>query len=204
VSDRAGSITEPLACAIRAVDRSGLRSADRVCVVGGGPLGLLILMVAKASGARTTVVSEPSPYRRALAERLGADLTVDPGSANLKEVLSELTDGYGPEVVFEVVGLRATIEQAIDLAAPGGTVVIAGVPDQGALVQLSPAGVLYRELTIRGTKGITHGMDRALRWLGVMDVEPLLTHTFPLARVAEAVELSLTGGCGKVLIEARL
>ena len=203
VSDRAGSITEPLACAIRAVDRSGLRTADRICVVGGGPLGLLILMMAKATGARTAVVSDPSPYRRALAERLGADLTVDPRSANLKEVLSELTEGYGPEVVFEVVGLQATIEQAIDLAAPGGTVVIAGVADQDALVQVSPAGVFYRELTIRGTKGITHGMDRALRWLGAMDVEPLLTHTFPLARAADAVELSLTGGCGKVLIQVR-
>ncbi len=203
VSDRAGSITEPLACAIRAVDRSGLRSADRVCIVGGGPLGLLILMMAKAAGARTAVVSEPSPYRRALAERLGADRTIDPGNADLKEVLGALTDGYGPEVVFEVVGLPATIEQAVELAAPGGTVVIAGVPDEQARVRLSAAGVFYRELTIRGTKGITHGMDRALRWLGVMDVEPLLTHTFPLARAADAVELSLSAGCGKVLIQAR-
>lgn len=201
VSDRAGAITEPLACAIRAVDRSGLRSADRVAVIGGGPLGLLILMVAKATGARTVVVSEPSSYRRALAERLGADRTVDPSGASLKDVMSDLTEGYGPDVVFEVVGRRATIEQAVDIAAPGGTVVIAGVPEPDVHVEIPPAGVFYRELTIRGTKGITHGMDRALRWLGAMDVEPLLTHTFPLARAVDAVELSLAGDCGKVLIQ---
>jgi 2-desacetyl-2-hydroxyethyl bacteriochlorophyllide A dehydrogenase len=200
VSDALGTLTEPLACAVRAVDRGELRSADRVCIIGAGPIGLLILAVARASGARTVVVSEPSPYRRALAERLGADITVDPREQDLTEVVRGLTDGLGADVVFEAVGLPATVEQAIAAAAPGGTVVIAGVADRDARAGFYPQEIFFKELTIRGTKGVTHGVDRALRWLSKLDLAPLITHTFPLAGFQQAVDLALAGQAGKVLL----
>src|SRR6476646_2953175 len=69
VSDRYAALTEPLGCAVRAVDRSKLRPGDHVAVIGAGPIGLFAAMVARASGARTTIVSEPRAYRRAIAEQ---------------------------------------------------------------------------------------------------------------------------------------
>jgi 2-desacetyl-2-hydroxyethyl bacteriochlorophyllide A dehydrogenase len=200
VSDRAAALTEPLACAIRAVDRSELRSGDRVGVVGGGPIGLLIAAVAKASGARTLIVAEPKPVRRELALKLGADLVVDPTAEDLPAIVDEATDGAGCEVVFEAVGHPKTIETAIDLASPGGMVLVAGVADREHVASFNPQQLFFKELTIRGTKGVTWGVDRALRWLGRLDLEPLITHTLPLEKAPEAVELALSGQAGKVYL----
>jgi len=201
VSDRAAALSEPLACAIRAVDRSEMRSGDRVCVIGGGPIGLLIAAIAKASGARTLVVAETKPYRRQLARRLGADLAVDPTGEDLAGLVRDATDGTGCEVVFEAVGHPKTIETAISLAAPGGMVLVAGVADRDHVAGFKPQELFFKELTIRGTKGVTWGVDRALRWLGKLDLEPLITHTLPLAQAPEAVELALSGEAGKVYLQ---
>lgn len=201
VPDRLAALTEPLACAIRAVDRSGLRTAETVAIIGGGPIGLMVLALARASGASTVVVSEPNPYRRALAERFGADRVVDPRAEPLAETVEALTDGLGADVVFEAVGLPATIEQAFAAAAPGGRVVIVGVTDRDAEARFQPQTVFWKELTIIGSREWTNGADRALRWLGRLDFAPLITHTFPLAEVQAAIDLALTGNAGKVLLE---
>lgn len=200
VSDRAAALTEPLACAIRAVDRSEMRVGDRVCVVGAGPIGLFVVAMAKAAGANTLIVSEPRAARRELARRLGADVVVDPASQDLSAIVRDATRGMGAEVVFEAVGHPATIEQAIAQAAPMGTVVVVGVADRDVVASFKPQELFFKELTIRGTKGVTYGIDRALRWLGTIDLEPVITHTLPLARAREAVELALTGEAGKVFL----
>jgi 2-desacetyl-2-hydroxyethyl bacteriochlorophyllide A dehydrogenase len=200
VSDRAGALTEPLACAIRAVDRSTMRTGDRVCVIGAGPIGIFVAAMAKAAGASSLIVSEPRAFRRDLAKRLGADLTVDPTTQDLRSAILDVSRGMGADVVFEAVGLPQTIEQAISLAAPGGTVVIVGVADATAQASFSPQELFFKELTIRGTKGVTHGIDRALRWLGRGNLEQVITHTRPLAQAREAVELALSGDAGKVYL----
>jgi 2-desacetyl-2-hydroxyethyl bacteriochlorophyllide A dehydrogenase len=200
VSDRAAVLTEPLACAIRAVDRSELRSGDRVCVVGGGPIGLLVVAMARAAGARTVLLSEPRAFRRQLGERLGADRTIDPAAGDIAAAVDEATAGLGCDVVFEAVGHPRTIEQAISVAAPGGTVVVVGVADRDAVASFKPQELFFKELTIRGTKGVTWGVDRALRWLGRLDLEPLITHELPLLEARQAVELALSGDSGKVVL----
>jgi 2-desacetyl-2-hydroxyethyl bacteriochlorophyllide A dehydrogenase len=200
VSDRLGALTEPLACAVRAVERAGLHNGDRVCIIGAGPIGLLIQVVAQASGAQTTIVSEPSAFRRGLAEQLGASRLVDPLAEEVVGVVHTLTDGLGADVVFEAVGHPATVEQAIAAAAPGGTVVIAGVADRDARATINPQEIFFKELTLRGTKGVVHGVDRALRWLQTLDLEPLITHTYPLTQAPVAVETALAGAAGKVLL----
>ena len=104
--------------------------------------------------------------------------------------------------VITLIGERlpATIEQGIAAAAPGGTIVIVGVADRDARASFLPQEVFFKELTIRGTKGVTHGVDRAIRWLSRLDLEPLLTHTFPLAEVGEAMEYARSGRGVKVLV----
>src|SRR5436190_1688021 len=121
MTEPAAALTEPLACAIRAVDRSEMRTGDRVCVIGAGPIGLFVVAMAKAAGASTLIVSEPRAARRALAERLGADIVVDPTDGSLDGVVRDATHGMGADVVFEAVGHPSTVEQAIGVAAPGGT-----------------------------------------------------------------------------------
>jgi 2-desacetyl-2-hydroxyethyl bacteriochlorophyllide A dehydrogenase len=200
VSDRLGALTEPLACAVRAVDRSGLTSGDRVCVVGGGPIGLFAAVIAKASGASTVIVSEPRPYRQELARALGVDRVVDPTATDLPAAVRDATDGLGAEVVFEAVGHPKTIEQAITAAAPGATVVVVGVTDAAAQISFPGQELFHRELTIRGTRGPTFAVERAIRWLATLDFSPIITHTFPLSEVNEAIEIGLRGEAGKILL----
>ncbi len=200
VSDRLGALTEPFACALRAFDRSELRSGDRVCIIGGGPIGLLTLAVARASGAETIVVSEPRPYRRELARRLGADLVVDPNAVDLVAAVRDVMDGFGANVVFEAVGHPKTIEQAVAVAAPGATVVVIGVADAPAQATFPAQDLFFKEITLRGTKGPTFAVERAIRWLARLDLEPIITHTYPLAEVNAAMQVGLSGNAGKILL----
>ncbi len=116
------------------------------------------------------------------------------------EAVGELTDGLGADVVFEAVGVPATIEQAIAAAAPGGRVVIVGVTDRDAEARFRPQDIFWKELTIIGSREWTHGTVPALRWLSRLDLEPIITHEFPLAEVQTAIDLALTGQAGKVLL----
>lgn len=200
VSDRLGALTEPLACGVRAVDRSGLQSGDRVCVIGGGPIGLFVAVVAKASGASDVIVSEPSAYRRHLARKLGIDQVIDPGDVQVRQAVLARTDGIGADVVFEAVGSPQTIEQAISIAAPGATVVVVGVTDAIDRASFHPQEMFFKELTIRGTKGPTFAVERAIRWLATLDLDPVITHTFPLLAAAEAIEVGLSGNAGKIML----
>ena len=157
-------------------------------------------MIAKAGGAQTTIVSEPRPYRRDLASRVGADHVVDPKADDLTTAVRDLTDGFGADVVFEAVGHPATIEQAIAVAAPGATIVIIGVANATARADF-PAQVFYdKEITLKGTRGPTFAVERALRWLGTLDFEPVITHSYPVLKANEAIQLGLTGDTGKILL----
>lgn len=200
VSDRLGALTEPLACAVRAVDRSDIRSGERVCIIGAGPIGLFLLAVARASGASQVIVSEPHAFRRDLALRLGADLVIDPTATSLVDTIREYTDGLGADVVFEAVGLPPTIKEAIAATAPGGTVMIVGVTDADALAAFAPQELFFKELTIRAVKGPTHAVDRAIRWLTKLDLDPVITHTFALDDATEAIEFARSGMAGKVYL----
>jgi 2-desacetyl-2-hydroxyethyl bacteriochlorophyllide A dehydrogenase len=200
ISDRLAAVMEPLACAVRAVDRAALTPGDRVCIIGGGPIGLLVLAVVRAAGAGQVIVSEPHAYRRQLAHQLGADVVIDPTTTDLAQAIAELTDGVGAELIFEAVGVPATIEQAIASAAPGGTVVIVGVTDRDEAASFRPQTLFFKELTIKASREATFMAERALRWLTRLDLTPLLTHTLPLADVQTAIDIALAGQAGKVLL----
>src|SRR6185312_17073256 len=105
---------------------------------------------------------------------MGADVVVDPREGQLAETVREVTDGVGADVVFEVVGHPQTIAQAVECAAPGATVVIVGVTDAAAQLAFPGQQLFHRELTIRGTRGPTFAVERAIRWLATLDFEPVI------------------------------
>jgi L-iditol 2-dehydrogenase len=183
-----GALAEPLSCAIHAVERSEIRPADTVAIVGAGAIGLLILAVARLSGATHVVVSDLDAGRRALAERLGATHAIDPTSDDLLSVVRSLTDGRGADVAFEAVGAQATLEQAFVLPRQGGTLVQVSVPPTSARFSLPTYELFARELTIRGSFIRTTEFRRAVELLGTLDLAPLITQRFDLQDVHAAVE----------------
>jgi threonine dehydrogenase-like Zn-dependent dehydrogenase len=187
VAPEVGALAEPLSCAIHAVARGEIRPADRVAIVGAGALGLLVLAVARLSGATDVVVSDLDAGRRELAVRLGATRTVDPAQEDLLGVVREMTDGRGVDCAFEAVGAQATIEQAFDLPRQGGTLVQVSVPPTAARPALRAYELFSRELTIRGSFVRTTEFRRAVDLLATLDLAPLITQRFPLREVDKAI-----------------
>jgi threonine dehydrogenase-like Zn-dependent dehydrogenase len=161
---------------------------------------LLLLELAKASGAARTIVSEPNERRRQVAHQLGADLIVDPRAHDLLTAVQELTDGIGCDVVLEAVGHPATVADGLRIARRAGTIVIVGVADPAARLEISPFDIYLRELTIKGCFTRRLSFDRGLAWLSKLNLDPIITHTFALDDVNEAMEYSRSGRGTKVLV----
>jgi 2-desacetyl-2-hydroxyethyl bacteriochlorophyllide A dehydrogenase len=181
-----GAIAEPLSCCLRATERAGLRAGGTVAIVGAGTIGLLIVQLAKRSGAALVAVSEPDAERRALALKLGADLAIDPMREDPRERLLNETRGIGVDVAFEAVGAVVTAQTAISLPRRSGTVVLIGVPPATAELTLKSYELFERELTIRTSFIRAYEFRRAVELLAVLDVEPLLGTRFPLERIHDA------------------
>lgn len=191
LSTLAASLTEPLACALHAVDRAELRPGDTAVVIGAGPIGLLCTSLLRAAGATRVLVSEPRDVRREAIATFGGE-PVPP---------DELPAGEA-DVVLECVGLPATLAAAIPAARSGGTIVWVGVAAPDATVAVNPYDIFRRELTIRGTYTNPFTMDRSLALLasGAIPWEALITHRLPLSRFDEAWNTHWTGTGLKVTV----
>lgn len=190
VSLDTAAYVEPLACAIHGQDRIAIRSGESVMIIGGGPMGLAHIVLARLSGAATVIVSEPNPGRRELAQRMGADQLIDPMSVDLAQVLGDLTHGIGPDVVIEAVGSIRTYESAVALVRRGGRILAYGAPPQGASMSLQPFDIYSKELTIVGSYAGTYDTwPRAIELLagGRFDPSLIVDSVRPLSEGVEAV-----------------
>jgi len=186
------ALAEPLAVAVHAVGRAGPCLGARVAILGAGPIGLLIAMVARASGAHAVTLAEPARLRREAAARLGFQATAD----------LEATGAAGPpaDIVFDAAGAPASIRDATRLARPRGVIVLAGVHGQPAAVDLR--AVTFAELTLLGTRVYQPAdIEVAIGLLadGVLDVTPLVSRTVELAGVPAALRSLERGESLKVL-----
>lgn len=196
---REAALCEPLSCALRGVDRGGAAPGHVALVIGGGPIGLLTAAVALHAGAHAVLVSEPRAARRALAERLGASV-VDPTTESLADAVAQATAGQGVAVAYEAVGRADSIVEAVELTAVGGTIVVLGLAPAEAVAPIRPERLFEKELTIAAAWAHETTFERALAWLPRLDLGALVTHELGLDRVAEAIEISSAGDCGKVML----
>lgn len=178
-------LTEPLAVAVRAVGRSAARAGETAAVLGAGTLGLLAVQVLKSRGARVLAVSR-SDRRLSLARDLGAEgvhsLAAGPGA----DAARRFSGREGVDVVVETAGTPEAVEQAIELARPGGRVVLTGLPREPSRVHFF--WVVRRELTLVGSMIYQAEFPEAMRLLttGAVKTEPLVTHRFDLDAIQEA------------------
>jgi L-iditol 2-dehydrogenase len=203
VSLATGVFAEPLSCALHAVSLAGVRPGDRVAIVGAGAIGLMLLQLVRTAGASRVLVTDPVAERRAMAERLGADLTVDPSSGDVQVAARDLTAGIGVDVAIEAVGTPPAVLDCIALPRKGGTAVLMGVAAPDLEVPLRPYDLYQRELTIRGSFIRAHNFARAVRLLADLDLETLITDSFPLAAAAQAIQNVADGRGVKTVVLPR-
>jgi L-iditol 2-dehydrogenase len=201
ISDAGGAMLEPLGVALHAFDLGHARVAASAAVVGCGPIGLLLIQVARAAGASLVIGVDPLPHRRAAAKSFGADAVLTPQEARVVNPADLGAEG-GVGVAFEVAGTDDAVRGAMELARPGARVVLAGIPDDDSTT--FPASLARRKgLTLALVRRMKDVYPRAIRMVeqGLVDVESVVTRRFPLEQTAEAFATAATRDGLKVLIE---
>lgn len=200
----AAAMAEPLACCLHGIDLAGIQVGDKVCVVGGGAIGLLMVQLAKLSGASQIVLSEPNEKRRQVGLQLGANAAIDPTRPDAQEAFAQVLDG-GANVVIECVGNVPAVKSAFQFAGKGATVLLFSVPKVDATFDLPLFDVYKKELTIKGSfvNPDTHARAVALINSGKVDFGPIITHRFTLDQLPEAIAMQMSDASIKVVVETQ-
>jgi L-iditol 2-dehydrogenase len=202
-----GDFCEPLACCLHGSDRDGIEAGSSVVILGGGVIGLLTVQLARLAGATKVILSTRQESRRRLAEEIGATATVDPSAGDVMVEIAGpggLLPG-GADVVIECAGVAETMEQMVQLARPGGTVVILGVMPQRAKVAVEPFDILVRELKIVGSfiNPFVHRRAADLVASGALELDRLITREIALDDVPGVISNPPRAGEVKVLYVPR-
>lgn len=185
------SVLEPLGVAIHAWDLGQVRLGDRVAIVGAGPIGLLLVQLARHSLVTHVAAVEPLAHRRDAALALGADTVHTPDDLPPSDF----------DVVFEVCGNPGPVREAMTLARGGGRVVLVGIPDEDETT--FPASLARRKgLTIAAVRRMPEVYERSIALVerGLVDVKAVVSHRFELASAGDAFEFAATRKGLKVVI----
>lgn len=174
VSFRQAAVLEPAAVALHAIRRSGLAAGMRCAVIGAGPIGLLLVQLAKLAGAREIAVSDISGSRLELAHELGATITVDAAHRSLADVVCDV------DISFEAVGLQASLDQSFKVLRKGGRLVLVGLFGQRPMIDAF--GLVNREIDLIASVGYRqlYGDLIAMVASGIFDPSRIVTREIRL------------------------
>lgn len=195
-----GSMTEPLACAVHGMDRLQATSGRPIAIFGAGPAGSILIALAVKAGLTPIVAVEMREQRRDLAMRMGADIALDPTSADFTERMMELTEGAGFPYIIDAVGSSRVIEQAIPLAARGANILIFGVASPDDRLTVSPNEIYAKELTILGTALNPFTHRRAANIVNQLGIENFNFGYFAMDQIDDALQAQRDGVFDKVFI----
>ena len=197
-----GAMLEPLGIAIHTVDLGKVKAGMTVGVFGCGPIGLLIIQMAKLSGAANIIVTDKLVHRVEAAKRFGASQAFLVGDNSQLSEIHAATNGRGVDVAFEAAGVQDAIDDAFAAVRPGGKVILAGIP--GDDKTFFSASVARRKgLTIKLVRRMKHTYPRAIELVskGLVDVRSLVTHRFQLEQANEAFRVAERREGLKIIIE---
>ena len=202
IDESEGAMLEPLGIAIHAVDLGKIKAGMRVGIFGCGPIGLLMIQLARLSGAAQILATDTRVHRLEAAQRFGATqvhLVEDQGQSG--KLSNGVKDGE-VDVAFEAAGVQAAVDDAFAAVVPGGKVILAGIPDDDR-TSFSASLARRKGLTIKLVRRMKHTYPRAIELVsrGLVDVRSLVTHRFPLSQAMEAFEVATRREGLKVIIE---
>jgi len=187
LSDDDGAMLEPLGIAIHSVDLGKLKAGMNVGVFGCGPIGLLIIQMARLSGASNIIATDKLPHRLEAAKALGANqVYFADNNSRLNQILA-MTRGYGVDVALDAAGSPDAVNDAFAAVRPGGKVILVGIPSDDK-TSFNASLARRKGLTIKLVRRMKHTYPRAIELVskGLVDVSSIVTHRFPLEQAAEA------------------
>lgn len=183
-------LIEPIACVVNSYKKASPRMGDDILVIGGGPMGLVHVMLGKLYGCRV-ILSEPDEARRKIAAQLGCDITIDPIQENLQECVMKLTENRGAEIVFNTTAIAALAEQAVTLTAPNGTCLMYSSMHPDHPIQVSPNMLHSTQMVLTGAVSPSvESFDIAVNLVnkGILKPHILLTETINYKNCQKAFE----------------
>ncbi|WP_261381750.1 zinc-dependent alcohol dehydrogenase [Paenibacillus cremeus] len=201
LSDLAGALVEPLACAVNFFDKGRIQPGNSVVILGGGSIGQLTLQVALASGAGMVIVSDPVAKKRELALKTGAHAVIDPTQEDIVQKVRTLTGG-GADIVIECVGISATVSQMVHLVRRGGRCVMAGIPS--SKIPMDLLDLVFGEIELVGVMATAWQFPRAMRMieLGLVNVQAALERVIPFTQAIDGLRKAFESNeLGKLVIE---
>lgn len=198
-----GAIMDPMGNAFHTVLTAAIPGST-VFIVGCGPIGCFAVGIARAAGANKVIASDVNPKRLALAEKMGAQVTINPAKDDVVKIVLEETGGEGADVVCEMSGVPSALHQALAAVRLGGRVQLLGLPKGEVPINFADE-IIFKGITLYGVIGrkmyeTWHLMRRFLTG-GQFDPRPVITHKFPLAKIDDALAAIRSGDAGKVILE---
>lgn len=200
----AGSLIEPIACVVRALDRANVKPGDSVVIFGAGFNGVVFALLASHWGADKIALLDRVPVRLQRAESLGIK-TFNVDATNLKDEIMAFTSGNGAGVVVVTPSKTAVIQSGLEMVAPGGTLMMYGPPAPGDNWNLDANYIFFKEISIASSYSASpYDTRRTLSLLanGVIDYKVLITHRLPLSQADEAWRMTKAAGDSlKIVVE---
>jgi threonine dehydrogenase-like Zn-dependent dehydrogenase len=201
LSDDIGAMIEPLACAIHAVERADPRLNDVMVIAGMGPIGLCMLQVAKLRNPRLLIALDAKEERLDIAKKLGADVAINVGKEDPVAQVMHLSDDWGCDVYLEASGNTNAVVQGLRMIRKMGRFVEFGVYGESVVADWSIIGDA-KELDVLGSHLGPYRYPLAMRYLneGVVKVNHIVTHKFPLEKFHQALEVSSKAATGSIKV----
>ncbi|MEJ5246452.1 MAG: NAD(P)-dependent alcohol dehydrogenase [Caldilinea sp.] len=190
VSFAEGAMVEPLAVGMHAATKARIKPGDLAIVMGAGPIGMVTALAALAGGCSQVVMTDVQQPKLDLAATLGPIRPVNVAKENLKEVIDQMTDGWGADIVFECSGNEKAAASVFEPLCPGGTVVYVGIPLQPIAYEVSAA--MVKEARVEHVFRYAHVYPRAIALMasGKINVKPLITDVFRFEESVKAFEFA--------------
>lgn len=187
------SFVEPVNTCLKAIYKARVEARDNVMVLGQGPIGMLLMMLARVCAGSRVVTADPVPARRRKSIELGADESFDPAGVDMVEAIHTRTSGRGADVVLVAAPQRELLEQALTLTRPGGRVLLFAYNDPLLRVEFPAATVGIDEKEILGSYSASYDLQQEsarLIFERVLPVQKLISHRFPLSEIEQALNLA--------------
>lgn len=203
ISDEGAAMLEPLGVALHTVDLAKLKPGMTVGLYGCGPIGLLVIQLLKLSGAAGIIATDRLPHRLEAAKRMGATEVFEAREGDEAAEIMQAVNQRGVDVAIEVAGENAAVETAVETCKPGGRVVLCGIPSDD-LTSFKASAARRKGLTINVVRRMKHTYPRAIHLAasGLIDVEAVISHRFPLEESAAAFSFAEKRKGLKVMILA--
>nr|WP_239534117.1 L-threonine 3-dehydrogenase [Thalassobacillus pellis] len=197
------SVQEPMGNAVHTV-LNGEVAGKSVAIIGCGPIGLMAVGVAKAAGASQVLAFDLNNYRLGLAEQMGATTLVNSGEEDPVKTAKSLTSGHGVDVVCEMSGHPAAIDQGFKMITNGGRMSILSLPTKPVKVDITN-DIVFKGIEVQGITGrkMYETWQQVSRLLNSnqVDLTPMITHHLPLEDFEKGFQLMNEGKCGKVVLK---